>query len=55
MSESAASFAAAGSNSNGKPRGRVILKLSVQLPDGQKGVIHAYPALALRVRRGAVL
>ena len=43
MSESAASLAAAGSNSNGKPRGRVILKLSVQLPDGQKGVIHVYP------------
>ena len=26
-----------------KPRGRVILKMSVQLPDGQKGVIHVFP------------
>ena len=26
-----------------KPRGRVILKLSVQLPDGQKGTIHVFP------------
>ena len=26
-----------------KPRGRVILKMSVQLPDGQKGTIHVFP------------
>ena len=24
-------------------RNRVILKMSVQLPDGQKGVIHVFP------------
>ena len=27
----------------GRPRGRVILKMSVQIPDGRKGTIHVFP------------
>lgn len=26
-----------------RPRGRVILKMSVQIPDGRKGTIHVFP------------